>query len=150
MSVRRLQPLAALLVLAACSSGGHDNPGGDGPIPQPASLTLAVPSPDAAIPSCNSPFVQLEKGGVDVGCGLGCPTASSTCTLSCPEYLGLMSATAYQLAVVYVQGSTPVASATVGDVSLSAGANQLTVNAGAVTTIDANHDGQADLVSACP
>lgn len=151
MSVTRRGGIAALLALAACSSGGGEEPVGPvAPTPQPASLSITIPSLEAAIPGCAAPFVRLENAGADVGCGVGCPTASQTCTLTCPDYLGLLSATRYPLAVVYLQSSTPVASAALGEVSLLAGANQLSVAAATVTPLDANHDGTSDLQSLCP
>lgn len=133
MSVNRAALAAALAALVACSS--QEGESAPAP-PQPASLTVTIPSLEVAIPKCAAPFAQLESGGVDVGCGLGCPTGGSTCTLICPEHLGLMSATAYQLSVVYLQSSVPVARASIGEVRLSPGANQLSVGVGSVAATD--------------
>lgn len=141
MPVSRAVLTAVLVALAGCSTGDGNDPAA--PAPKPAALTITIPSLEAAIPGCAAPFARLENGGVDVGCGLGCPTASATCTVTCPEYLGLMSATAYQLSIVYLESDTAVASASIGEVSLAPGANQVTVGAGAVIA-------SAQLQALCP
>ncbi len=140
--------LAALIATVGCSARDVGEPAAT---PEPASLSVTVPSPSAAIPSCTSPGVQLLRSGTDLGCGVICITGGSTCTIVCTVAAGLQSATPYDLAAVLVQGSTPVARASLGAaVILSPGTNQREVALAALEMVDANADGTPDVAVLCP
>jgi hypothetical protein len=152
--------VAALLWVAACSDcacGSASSPGLGGRSgatalaeTKPASLTLLVPSSGRVAPKCREPGIEVRLRGSDLGCGFSCRTGAETCTVLCPDHLGLRSDTPYEFVIVYTTRTFVASEAKLGTLTLSPGENQAQVAREQVTLVDLNGDGKDDLGQLCP